>query len=133
MVKRIRFVLIFVVSIACLMQSCEKYEAKDEESDIARLNSMRGEILEMAGGAKCFNSSNCRYISLGVKACGGPAGYLIYSVVTVNEIELLRRVEEYNRFNKILIEEYGWISDCMVVPAPVVGCKDGQCVNLNTQ
>lgn len=133
MVKRICFVLIFVISTASLMQSCEKYEATYEESDIARLDGMRNEILRMVGGANCYNSSSCRCIAFGVKACGGPAGYLIYSAGTVNEVELLKRVGEYNRFNKSLIEEYGWISDCSVTPVPVVGCKDGHCVNLSAQ
>lgn len=132
MVRRICFVFIIVVSIVCLVQSCG-YELIDEETDKARLDSMRYEILAMVGEANCSNSSNCRYVAFGDKPCGGPWSYLIYSITTVNERVLLMRVSEYNHFNEILNVEYGWDSDCSLVPVPTVGCRNGHCVDLSIQ
>jgi hypothetical protein len=137
MVRRICFVFIFTIAIVSLIQSCDldsgRYVPIEEETDIARLDSMRLEILEMIGEAECSNSLDCRYVAFGAKPCGGPWRYLIYSVVTVNENVLLARVAEYNNFNEILNQEYGWVSDCAIVPVPTVGCKDGHCVDLSTQ
>ena len=137
MFVRICFVFIITVAIVSLVQSCDldsgKYVPIDEETDIARLDSMYTEILEMVGEAECSGSLDCRYVAFGDKPCGGPWSYLIYSVKTVDEDLLLMRVSQYNNFNEILNQEYGWASDCMVVPVPNVGCKDGHCVDLNSQ
>lgn len=120
---------VILVLTSCL--ACHEHE-RDEEADRARLFRMRQEIEELIGEAICTESSECHSIAFGAKPCGGPWEYLIYSTSTVDTYTLQQRVEEYNSFNEILNQRYGWISDCSLPNRPTVGCRDGRCVDIGS-
>jgi hypothetical protein len=97
------------------------------EGDSGRLGLMRREIVDLIGTPYCGGDGECRAIGLGVKPCGGPSEYLVYSTSTVDRLELLRLVSKYNVFNYGINRRYNLASDCMVVTPPAVGCVDGVC------
>lgn len=94
---------------------------------------MEKEILLVVGEPQCSDTTDCRYIGLGAKPCGGPSRYLIYSIATVDSLNLARRVAEFNEFNAMLNRLYGLRSDCSVPNKPNMGCRDGRCVDLGYQ
>jgi hypothetical protein len=103
----------------------------DEEArDWARLERMGDDIRALIGDPLCTGSPECRVIGFGSKPCGGAWEYLIYSVSTVDTVELARRVAEYNEFEAVLNRRYDRYSDCSVPNPPNVGCRDGRCVDL---
>ena len=118
------FVLLVVLLSACR-------ESFDEAGDRARLDEMRQAILDLVADPVCEDPADCRFLGLGAKPCGGPWEYLVYSVATVDSVELAERVAEYNTFNAELNSRYGWASDCSVPPPPTPGCRDGRCVDLD--
>lgn len=119
-----RIFLLFVV----LISACQK--SFDEASDRARLDEMRQAILDQVADPVCDHPEDCRFIALGAKPCGGPWEYLVYSVASVDSVELAERVAEYHEFNAELNLRYGWVSDCSVPPLPTPGCREGRCVDL---
>lgn len=103
----------------------------NEAQDLARLEEMRHGILEAVGEADCTDSSECAFIGLGSKPCGGPWEFVVYSRSSVDEDDLRALVTSYNRFNDVVNKRYGYISDCSLPEAPETGCADGRCVDLN--
>jgi len=123
--------LIFVIGVVAPGSCKDSGPRHDEEHDIAQLNAMETAILQMIGDASCRDSTDCRYIAFGDKPCGGPWGYLVYSVSSVDSVALARAVADYNAFNAELNRRYGWISTCDIPPPPVLGCIDGKCTAVD--
>lgn len=96
--------------------------------DRADLDELRTEILEMAGDASASDVVFCREIALGVKPCGGPWEYVIYSVEQTDSVALQLKVAEYNSLQRKYNEETGQISDCAYVTPPGVDLAGGSCV-----
>lgn len=119
-----------LAAVMCCMALCLASCSADEEGDQARLKEMREDILQMVGTPTCAEEGSCRSVGFGAKPCGGPWEYLIYSVENVDEQQLLERVREYNDFEEKLNAKYGYVSDCTVPEPPVLGCRDGRCVDL---
>jgi hypothetical protein len=103
----------------------------EEERDQRRLEQLRAEIDALVGQAACADESECRYIGLGAKPCGGVWEFLIYSVSSVDTTALRQKVEEYNAFEARMNRRYGYVSDCSLAAVPTLGCVAGQCVDLN--
>jgi hypothetical protein len=99
----------------------------DEASDKEILDGLYGKIIEYIGTPSCGGESDCRYIGVGSKPCGGPWEYLIYSASTVNEEYLLSLVSVHAAFESYMNHKYGYSSDCSVPAPPVVECREGVC------
>ena len=118
-----------VVMIFCVagLAACKDEDPADEDADRARLARMEAEIDTLIGEAVCLDPADCRAIAFGDKPCGGPWSYKIYSVAGLDTLQLADQVAAYNKFNKVLNDRYGWMSDCMVVTPPRIGCVEGRC------
>lgn len=99
--------------------------------DIARLQMMEAEIIELIGDPRCSEVSECAAVAFGSKPCGGLWKYLVYSTATVDEGELREKVDEYNAFNAVVNQRHRIWSDCEFVSAPELGCIDAKCVALD--
>ena len=117
-------------TLLLLLLCCSHSDECDEALEWACLERMGDEIRALRGDPLCSDSTECRFIAFGSKPCGGPWRYLIYSVSTVDTVELARRVAEYNEFEWVLNRRYARGSDCRIVSQPVLGCRDGRCVDL---
>lgn len=131
--KALGWFLIFLVSalIGCNGSNRISGGGWSEARDRAQLDAWRDEILGMVENPVCADSTECRTIGLGAKPCGGPWEYLIYSVSSVDTAALAEEVANYNDFNAVLNQRYGWLSDCSVPRVPNLGCRDGKCVDLD--
>jgi len=126
-VKKLKLFSLLLLPLIIIFYTCE--DESNEDRDVAHLEQMEKEILEIVNDLNCQDSTDCQFISFGVKPCGGPWKYIIYSVTNVDNFVLNEKVKEYNVYNEILNNRYGWISDCSFAEPPVLGCIGGECIN----
>lgn len=86
-----------------------------EESQ--EMETLKAEILTISKSEKCTNGSDWKSVGLGVKACGGPASYIAYSV-KIDEAKFLEKVDLYNQKSTEYNKKYNLVSDCMLVMPP---------------
>ena len=99
-----------------------------QEEDLARLQVMQTEIIDFIGEPICSMATDCASSAFGVKPCGGPWKYLIYSLLTVDVGELNELIEEYDAFNAVVNERYKLSSTCEFADTPVLDCIDSVCI-----
>ena len=91
---------------------------------------LKADILALIGDPLCDSVEECRYIAFGDKPCGGPWSYLVYSISQTDSVQLKSLVDEYWWVD----HEYNWwtggFSLCDLAPIPVLGRRDGRCVDL---
>ena len=94
--KRLPAYLLTLVLGIFLFVQCTTGNSNDNyDADLEELVAMRTIIEDMANSSTCVESTDCRFIALGVKPCGGPWSYLIYS--TSIDTDLLEgMVETFN-------------------------------------
>ncbi len=88
------------------------------------------QIKQQVGSAAADDVSQCRLAPLGHKPCGGPASYLVYSVRDLDEPALLAAIAQYNALDQAQQRASGLVSDCAIVPEPVVTLQNGVCVAM---
>jgi|SRR5690554_3470264 len=97
------------------------------------LEEMLAEIRATAGIARAQNPASCKLAEVGVKPCGGPERYIVYSTETADEKKLLELIAAYNTASKAYNEQQQLVSDCSVQPRPRVILNQGMCVPQATQ
>jgi len=78
----------------------------------------------------CTGPGQCRTMGIGHNPCGGPWGYIIFSVGVVNPDTLAAIVAVYDDLNDAMNRKYGRVGPCVVLPPPQVGCVDGRCEKI---
>jgi hypothetical protein len=101
--------------------------AKKPQPGAERETSLRESIVAQVGKAACTSGSVCRTIGLGVRPCGGPQQYLIYSTAATDSARLAREVARYNQAEDTRNRRKGLVSDCRALVRPQVSCISGQC------
>jgi len=119
---------LFVVINLILLSVFGCESDNDERAiDEKRINDLSEEIHALAESSVCNNETQCAYIAMGSKACGGSAGYLVYSN-SIDTGELIEKVKVYNELTNQYNLKYGGISDCMPVSPPKeLICEDNKC------
>jgi hypothetical protein len=118
--------IIFLAAFSC-SDDDEPISCADRETF---LNEQRDQIRAFAETSICSDDFECRYIAFGVKACGGPAGYLIYTT-SIDTLELTNWVNNFNIQQEMYNQECGGVSTCNV-PQPPIGfdCVDNTCIPI---
>lgn len=122
--KKLSFI-VFVVSL--LFLSCSNDENSQEE-DSKKLEKMYNEIIaaSLANSEPCTNSEEWDFAPIGSKACGGHAGYIVYSK-KINTNEFLSKIKKYTDYQNAFNKKWGIISDCSITMRPAgVQCSDGK-------
>ncbi len=113
-----------------LLMSCESngivVDDASQLDDQQREQNLSKEIEAYAQNKACAGN-DCKSVGMGVKACGGPVKYLIYSLSQVDEKVLLDKINAYNALQAELNKKYNRMSDCMVALPPTVDCVNGLC------
>lgn len=90
-------------------------------------NDTLARIRALAGGATCTESGQCRTLPLGTMACGGPEGYLPYSMSGTDEKALRALAEQYKAERQLANKAGGMMSICRHLPDPGAVCVSGSC------
>jgi hypothetical protein len=99
-----------------------------QERDREKLDKLKKEIIGIVDQSVCSDEYTCKYIGLGSKPCGGFWEYITYST-SINENDLIAKINEYNEKEDQYNIKYGINSDCsFVMPPDDVICDEGKCV-----
>lgn len=80
------------------------------------------------GEARAAKVSQCRFIGVGAKPCGGPWNYLVYSTMQTDETGFIKLVNEFYIIDRKYNEELRLISDCAdTTPPSETYLEDGIC------
>jgi len=123
--------VVFISSICLFFFSCSaSNDVSTSEKEKQELLGMFARINEIANSVKCINADEWRYTSYGSKPCGGPNGYIAYSI-KIDTITFLKLIEEHKLAQKKYNEERGIMSDCSIPAEPIgVTCEKDKAVLL---
>ena len=85
------------------------------------------DIRRLIGSASCSDSSQCRTLPVGARACGGPQEYLPWSTLKTDERALTSVAERYKAERQSQIKSSGEMSTCRFMPDPGAVCVAGAC------
>jgi endo-alpha-1,4-polygalactosaminidase (GH114 family) len=116
--------LILVIGLTFI--SCCNDNWSTQEQDAQSLEKMRVEILSLSTSNQCENAADWAFTSIGSKACGGPTGFIAYSL-KLKTTEFLDKIEKYTNYQKEFNTKWGIISTCDVPPYPTsIECVNGK-------
>lgn len=121
----------FILVSICLLffsTQCDEDRFPIQEDEQQELATLKSEIESLASSSVCNESTECKFIGLGSKPCGGPWSYLVYS--TTIDIENIKSlVETYNNKETAFNTKWGIASDCSIaIPPTSIECKNNKCV-----
>ena len=100
--------------------------ATPEELQV-EMNALQSKIEAEIGDPVCEQSQQCEILPLGVKPCGGPWRYLVYSKSVSNTELLTEFADQYRGLNEAYNTAEQLVSDCMLVSPPAVSCTMNRC------
>lgn len=124
----VKLILIHVVFFACIACTLEDDYAANCDTIVETLENSRLFIEDLAANSICNEEFECRSIAFGTKPCGGPWTYLVYST-SIDTLELVSRVNDYNELEMTYNINCGAVSDCSLVNPPIeLVCENNQCI-----
>jgi hypothetical protein len=117
---------LLILAIGLTFTSCSNDNGSTQEQEAQSLEKMHVEILSLSTSKQCENSADWAFTSIGSKACGGPTGFVAYSL-KLNTTEFLDKVKKYTNYQKKFNTKWGVISTCDVSPSPTsIECVNGK-------
>ncbi|ALJ05492.1 hypothetical protein APS56_10340 [Pseudalgibacter alginicilyticus] len=132
MKKSFPIIFLFIVCFSLVAFQCEDNNdtSKTQEEERKELSNLKTNIETLANASICDETTECKYIALGSKPCGGPWSYLIYST-SINVDELENLVKDYNKKEAAFNTKWGVFSDCaFVLPPSKVNCENNSCLPI---
>ena len=96
----------------------------DYEAELARLSDA---IDEAIGEARADNLGQCRILEVGVRPCGGPWEYRVFSTAGGDPERVLQLTAAYNARNEEMNRRFGLVSTCEYREPPEVALEGGRC------
>ena len=97
--------------------------ADESSAPPAPAASLMAPIKTLIGDAECDHPDQCHAVGIGAKACGGPGGYLAWSVKNTDQAALMAAVNAQVQAQKAANRTGGLMSDCSIVMAPTATCR----------
>jgi hypothetical protein len=85
------------------------------------------QIRNAIGPASCSDSTQCKTLAVGARACGGPEGYLAYSTNTRPSEPLETLASRHAESRRSAHAASGLMSTCVMLPDPGAVCVQGAC------
>jgi hypothetical protein len=108
--------------------SCNSDDNNSQETENQNLTKMNTEIISasMVNSSPCSNPAEWSFTAIGSKACGGPTGFIAYSL-KINVTEFLKKVENYTKAQDAYNKKWGIFSTCdILLPPKRVDCVNGK-------
>lgn len=122
--------LVFASFVLLAATSCSSNDNTTPiyENELAQLSLSKAEIEALANTSVCNETSECKFIALGSKPCGGPWSYLVYTT-SIDVEQLEAAVKDYNQKEAAFNIKWGIASDCALALQPTsIGCENNTCV-----
>lgn len=115
-------ILVCAVSSAFAQQSAEqKKEAKAIQATVNKAKKLAA--LELS----CYTDADCEVEQYGDRACGGPQGAIVYSVVNPNAKAVVSLAKKSVRLEQAYNAKYSIISICSMFLMPTPACVQNLC------
>lgn len=125
------YISIFIILTVFTINNCDIMEgdiSKTQQEELDQLIAHKTYIKSLITNTTCSENSQCGFVGLGSKPCGGHWEYLIYSS-NIDIKLLLEQVAIYNHNEDAYNRKWGVASDCMYVVPPIrVDCVNNKCV-----
>lgn len=126
--RKMKSLILTGLIFSFLLSGCSTDSASTQEQEMQQLEKMYDEILLLSVTQECNNSADWDYTAIGSKACGGPIGYIAYSL-KINTTTFLEKVKNYTNAQKEFNDKWNISSTCEVPPAPIsIKCENGKAV-----
>ncbi|WP_136482507.1 hypothetical protein [Cognatitamlana onchidii] len=128
--KKTYTLIIILVFFAIISFTCNDSDdmSSPQQDELAELITLKTEIISLANKSICNETTECKFIGLGAKPCGGPLEYLVYST-SINTTKLTALVKDYNKKNEAYNTKWNIASDCAVTTPPTsLNCKNNTCI-----
>ncbi len=112
-----------VLAIALGVAGCGGSDALGQAVLATRIDVIEAEIRTRIGPAACLVDEDCRALPLGALACGGPSGYVPYSIRGTDEGALSRLSADHQRLSAEQVAQQGRFGTCVAVPVPTAYCE----------
>ena len=123
MAKRSTHICLSLASLVLMMGAMPSFATTDDDRvELAK------DILSLTADVTCDSDSQCKSVGLGDKPCGGFQEYRVYSLKSVDEPALLRKIDDYNRLDKENNLKNNKVSTCEFLMQPTTSCMDNQCM-----
>lgn len=117
---------VIMVLALFLMTSCKDNHQSLKADDEKKLKELYTNIQKIAQQFNCDNANDWQFTPIGSKACGGPIGFIAYSI-KLDTAVFLQKVRSYTAEQEAFNKRWGISSDCMMVQSPKgVACEDGK-------
>lgn len=112
-----QFVLLAIAFLILIVSACEDKIEYTKESDMQKLEALRAEIKAMSEQEKCENASDWKFRAIGSQACGGPTGFVSYSV-KIDTNAFIQKVNKYTADQAAFNKKWKIVSVCMLILPP---------------
>jgi hypothetical protein len=102
-------------------------QANPKRCDPAEIQRLESEALALAVAGGCEDVSQCRAAPVGVQACGGPRGYVVYCAATTDEKALLKALARLARREERFNRQCDIVSICIFIAEPELELVNGEC------
>lgn len=113
----------FILLLACLASTACSHAQPEAGSQA----SAREHLLRLTQDRTCTSNQQCRTVPMGAKPCGGPQGYMAYSIATADPAKVADLAERYRQEKEAANARSGMASDCRAVTDPGAVCRSGSC------
>ncbi|WP_268122011.1 hypothetical protein [Roseivirga pacifica] len=114
--------------ILLLVFGCSDEQISTQEQEAKYLEELLSEIEALASSVECENPEEWTFTSVGNKPCGGPSGFIAYSL-NIDTETFLQKVEEHKVAQEAFNKKWGLFSDCSIPPTPKgVICENGEAI-----
>ncbi|MGB0836956.1 MAG: hypothetical protein ACPGRE_02575 [Flavobacteriaceae bacterium] len=120
---------LIILSLIGLLSSCDSNKdiISNQEAEQNALDQQYQKILAFVKNHPTTETTVCKSIALGSKACGGPQIYLAYPA-SIDQVQLEKLVTNYTEQESAFNKKWGITSDCSFVVAPSqVILENGSC------
>ncbi|NMH89220.1 hypothetical protein [Flavivirga algicola] len=126
----LKAILVFAYIILLVATGCSSNnnDAPTYENELAELSLLKAEIEALANTSVCDGTTECKFIALGSKPCGGPWSYLTYTT-SIDVEQLEAAVKDYNQKEAAFNIKWSIDSDCEFTLRPIsISCENNTCV-----
>ncbi len=112
--------LMLMIGLCCA--ACSAVQAAPEAEP-----TLLQQLQTAAAAGTCSDTTQCRTVAVGARACGGPESYLAWSTEGTDAARVKSLAERHKAERKRAIEASGERSDCRMMSDPGAECKANRC------
>ncbi len=119
-----------------LVEAPKAVEIKNAEEvtkaapDKATISSAHEQLKQLIDDQSCDNSSQCKVLPVGSRACGGPSSFIVYSTKTADTAEVEKLAKDITALEKQFNAANDMMSICQHLTAPGAQCSENTCVRI---